>query len=230
MFTAPTALRAIRREDPDNKYFKRAGGDGSLKNLRALFLAGERSEPSIVSAYQKLLEQYCAPGAQVIDVGLTLRRRYCQMLTSCQNWWSSESGSPISGLALMAPSGKDLDNQDFPAALRIKPGSAGKAAPGFNVMIVDDDGKEVSRGEMGESIFTRTVSSYLLRAAPPCGLLDSHLSRSQINTCSKRDEAHANSCDCRQHRPWSAFGPNRLHHLVARRRALLQRLPQALQR
>ena len=68
MFTAPTALRAIRREDPDNKFFKKAGERGALKNLRALFLAGERSEPSIVVAYQQLLDQYCAPSAQVIDV------------------------------------------------------------------------------------------------------------------------------------------------------------------
>ena len=70
MFTAPTALRAIRREDPDNKLFKQTGAGAALKNLRALFLAGERSEPSIVIAYQKLLEQHCAPGAQVIDVRL----------------------------------------------------------------------------------------------------------------------------------------------------------------
>ena len=75
MFTAPTALRVIRREDPENQHFKNAGRDGSLKHLRALFLAGERSEPSIVVAYQELLEQYCAPGAQVIDVRLCWTKR-----------------------------------------------------------------------------------------------------------------------------------------------------------
>ncbi|KAL9057782.1 MAG: hypothetical protein Q9162_002123 [Coniocarpon cinnabarinum] len=135
MFTAPTALRAIRREDPDNKFFKRFGGNGSLRNLRALFLAGERSEPSIVIAYQKLLEMYCAPDAQVID-----------------NWWSSESGSPISGLSLMPSSGQDQRNQDFTKALRIKPGSAGKAAPGFDVRIVNDEGEEVGKGQMGNIV------------------------------------------------------------------------------
>lgn len=72
MFTAPTALRAIRREDPDNKHFESVAQKGSLKQLRALFLAGERSEPSIVVAYQKLLERHCAPGAQVIDVSKSL--------------------------------------------------------------------------------------------------------------------------------------------------------------
>lgn len=44
MFTAPTALRAIRREDGDNDFFeKKFGSRGGLKTLRALFLAGERS-------------------------------------------------------------------------------------------------------------------------------------------------------------------------------------------
>lgn len=70
--TAPTALRAIRKEDPDNKLLKAVGERGGLRSLRALFLAGERSEPSIVTMYQKLLKQYAAPRADVID-----------------NWWSS---------------------------------------------------------------------------------------------------------------------------------------------
>jgi propionyl-CoA synthetase len=119
MFTAPTALRAIRREDGENKFFESRGKQGALNTLRALFLAGERSEPSIVEMYQKLLAKYCAPGALVVD-----------------NWWSSESGSPISGLEPLA----------------IKPGSAGKAMPGFDVRIVDDEGKEVRRGVMGNIV------------------------------------------------------------------------------
>ena len=55
LFTAPTALRAIRRDDPDNKFFHAAGQRGALKQLRGLFLAGERSEPSIIHMYQSLL-------------------------------------------------------------------------------------------------------------------------------------------------------------------------------
>lgn len=74
MFTAPTALRAIRREDPENKFFEAAAAGGALKNLRALFLAGERSEPSIVRQYQTLLEKHCAPKAQVIDVSITVQQ------------------------------------------------------------------------------------------------------------------------------------------------------------
>jgi len=133
--TAPTALRAIRRDDPDNSYFTAAGKRGGLKQLRGLFLAGERSEPSIVRMYQTLLEEHCAPGAQVID-----------------NWWSSESGSPISGLALTAAAGKDFTNVETHKALPIRPGSAGKPMPGFDVRIVDDSGKEVDRGHMGNIV------------------------------------------------------------------------------
>ena len=133
--TAPTALRAIRRDDPENTFFKAAGRRGGLKQLRALFLAGERSEPSIVRMYQDLLEKYCEPGAQVID-----------------NWWSSESGSPISGLALRAAAGKEFNTKALDTALRIKPGSAGKPMPGFDVRIVDDNGKEVVDGQMGNIV------------------------------------------------------------------------------
>lgn len=135
--TAPTALRAIRRDDPENKFFEAVGKRGGLKQFRALFLAGERSEPSIVRMYQRLLEKYCVPGAQVID-----------------NWWSSESGSPISGLALRATTGKDFTTKDFHKALPIKPGSAGKPMPGFDVRIVDDEGKEVGQGKMGNIVLT----------------------------------------------------------------------------
>jgi propionyl-CoA synthetase len=135
MFTAPTALRAIRREDGENEFFEARGGRGALKTLRALFLAGERSEPSIVEMYQKLLTKHCAPGAMVVD-----------------NWWSSESGSPISGIALSATAGLDFKSNERPTPLPIKPGSAGKAMPGFDVRVVDDEGKEVERGIMGNIV------------------------------------------------------------------------------
>jgi propionyl-CoA synthetase len=135
MFTAPTALRAIRREDSENGFFRKRGQSGALRSLRALFLAGERSEPSIVEMYQRLLSKHCAPGAVVVD-----------------NWWSSESGSPISGIALSATAGLDFHSQDRPKPLPIKPGSAGKAVPGFDVRIVDDEGKQVDRGVMGNIV------------------------------------------------------------------------------
>ena len=55
MFTAPTALRAIKREDDEGKYLRTGGfesGNKGIKGLQAIFLAGERSEPTIVTFYQ----------------------------------------------------------------------------------------------------------------------------------------------------------------------------------
>lgn len=141
MFTAPTALRAIRRDDGDNKFFEEVGNRKGLRTLRALFLAGERSEPSIVQMYQKLLAKHCADGAGVVD-----------------NWWSSESGSPISGIALSATAGEDFKSAQRPKPLPIKPGSAGKAMPGFDVRIVDDDGKELKRGSMGNIVMAMPLA------------------------------------------------------------------------
>ena len=141
MFTAPTALRAIRRDDPENKFFRKYGEQGGLKQLRALFLAGERSEPSIVQLYQKLLEQYAAPGAQVID-----------------NWWTSEAGSPKTGIALRASFGVHQSKPGADTALPIKPGSAGKPMPGWDIRIVNDDGKELSQGSMGNIVLALPLS------------------------------------------------------------------------
>lgn len=137
LFTAPTALRAIRKDDPDNKYFKEVGNRGGLKTLRALFLAGERSEPSIVQNFQDLLTKQAAPGAVVID-----------------NWWSSESGSPITGLALQSDLGytPTTKQEQHQPPLSIKPGSAGKPMPGFDVRVVDDEGQEVQQGTMGNIV------------------------------------------------------------------------------
>lgn len=135
LFTAPTALRAIRREDPKNEFLITRGKRDGLRNLRALFLAGERSEPSIVEMYAGLLKEYGAPGATVVD-----------------NWWSSESGSPISGLAQLPAAGLDFGDSRRHTPLTIRPGSAGKPMPGFDVRIVDDEGEEVKNGEMGNIV------------------------------------------------------------------------------
>lgn len=40
----------------------------------------------------------------------------------------------------------------------MKPGAAGKAAPGFDVRIVDDEGKEVKRGEMGNIVMGQPLA------------------------------------------------------------------------
>ncbi|KAJ5117085.1 hypothetical protein N7526_011194 [Penicillium atrosanguineum] len=134
LFTAPTAMRAIRKDDPNDKFLKEVGQRGGLKSLRALFLAGERSEPSIIRTYQDLLSQYAAPGTLVID-----------------NWWSSESGSPISGLALDAHAALP-SNAGSSSPLAIRPGSAGLPMPGFDVRIVNDEGHEVPPETMGNIV------------------------------------------------------------------------------
>ncbi|KAL4806994.1 hypothetical protein BDV18DRAFT_151807 [Aspergillus unguis] len=143
LFTAPTALRAIRKEDPDNRHFEKVAGKDNLRHVRALFLAGERSEPSIVRAYQDLLTKHAAPGALVVD-----------------NWWSSESGSPISGLALRSAVGKISPQvqEHNTAPLTIRPGSAGLPMPGFDVRVVDDEGNEVEQGAMGNIVMATPLA------------------------------------------------------------------------
>ncbi|KAB8200459.1 Propionyl-CoA synthetase PrpE [Aspergillus parasiticus SU-1] len=141
LFTAPTAMRAIRKDDPDNKFFEEVARRGGLKHFRALFLAGERSEPSIVQVYQDLLSRHAAPGAIVVD-----------------NWWSSESGSPISGLALRSTAGMTFGDDKEVMPLAIRPGSAGLPMPGFDVRIVDDEGREVPRGTMGNIVLNMPLA------------------------------------------------------------------------
>ncbi|KAJ6015013.1 hypothetical protein N7540_009604 [Penicillium herquei] len=141
LFTAPTAMRAIRRDDPNNVLIGEIGDRGGLKSLRALFLAGERSEPSIVRTYQDLLSRFASPGALVID-----------------NWWSSESGSPITGLALDSAAAMSTSPAGSIRPLPIRPGSAGFPMPGFDVRIVDDEGNEVPRGTMGNIVLVMPLA------------------------------------------------------------------------
>lgn len=131
IMTAPTALRAIQRDDPDAKLMS----SYNLSSLRSMFLAGERSEPGIVSRYQGLLSKLANPAAVVID-----------------NYWSTESGSPITGIQL---------TKGFPP-LAPRPGSAGLPLPGMDVRIVDDEGVEVKTGEMGNIVLGQVRSSALL--------------------------------------------------------------------
>ncbi|MEO1542133.1 MAG: propionyl-CoA synthetase [Pseudomonadota bacterium] len=68
LFTAPTAFRAIKREDPEGAHV----GRYDISGLKSLFLAGERADPdTIVWAQEKL-------GVPVID-----------------HWWQTETGFAI---------------------------------------------------------------------------------------------------------------------------------------
>ena len=68
MFTAPTAIRAIRREDPEAT--RLAAHD--ISSLRALFVAGERCDPSTLHWCEETLKR------PIVD-----------------NWWQTETGWPI---------------------------------------------------------------------------------------------------------------------------------------
>ncbi len=107
MFTAPTAFRAIRRDDPDGNFIRKY----DLATLRTLFLAGERADPATVEWAERQLR------VPVID-----------------HWWQTETGWAISancvglgrqpvkhGSATRAVPGYDL---------RVLDGSGREAKPG----------------------------------------------------------------------------------------------------
>ena len=68
MFTAPTAFRGIRQQDPEGEHI----GRYDLSRFRALFLAGERCDPETLHWAEDKL------GVPVID-----------------HWWQTETGWPI---------------------------------------------------------------------------------------------------------------------------------------
>lgn len=70
LFTAPTAFRAIRKEDPDGTFIRKY----DLSHLRTLFLAGERADPPTVEWAEQQLQK------PVID-----------------HWWQTETGWCIAG-------------------------------------------------------------------------------------------------------------------------------------
>ncbi len=70
MFTAPTAFRAIKKEDPEGKLIK----DYDLSSFRTLFLAGERADPDTIQWAERHLK------VPVYD-----------------HWWQTETGWTIAG-------------------------------------------------------------------------------------------------------------------------------------
>ncbi len=69
-FTAPTAFRAIKREDPKGELIK----NYDISQLRGLYLAGERADPDTIEWAQKIM------GVPVYD-----------------HWWQTETGYTIAG-------------------------------------------------------------------------------------------------------------------------------------
>ncbi len=111
LFTAPTAIRAIRKEDPTGAFVARY--DRSA--LRYLFVAGERLDPDTLHwAAEKL-------AIPVID-----------------HWWQTETGWPISA--------NPMGVEQFP----VKAGSSTLPMPGYDVRILDPNGRECPPGVEGD--------------------------------------------------------------------------------
>ena len=70
LFTAPTAFRAIKKEDPDGDHIR----NYDLSGLKTLFLAGERADPDTIQWAEEKL------GVPVVD-----------------HWWQTETGWAIAG-------------------------------------------------------------------------------------------------------------------------------------
>ncbi len=70
LFTAPTAFRAIKGQDPEGQFIKKY----DLSHFRNLFLAGERADPDTIHWAERML------GVPVID-----------------HWWQTETGWTIAG-------------------------------------------------------------------------------------------------------------------------------------
>jgi len=110
LFTAPTAFRAIRREDPTGELL----AQHDISSLGALYLAGERCDPDTLHWAENQL------GVPVID-----------------HWWQTESGWP------MAANPMGIEH------LQVKAGSPTVAVPGYDIRVLDDEGREVPRGQSG---------------------------------------------------------------------------------
>ncbi len=111
LFTAPTAIRAIKREDYKGEFLAKY----DLSQFETLFLAGERTDPDTYQWATDLL------GKPVVD-----------------HWWQTETAWAICG------NFKGLEF--FP----IRPGSASKPMPGYDVRIVDSvTGEELGPNQQG---------------------------------------------------------------------------------
>lgn len=73
-FTAPTAMRVVRKEDPNGELI----GKYDLSTLRASFLAGERLDPDTYEWTTNILAEATGREIPVVD-----------------NWWQTETGWPI---------------------------------------------------------------------------------------------------------------------------------------
>jgi len=110
LFCAPTALRAVRGQDPKGELL----AEYDLSAFRTLFQAGERLDPDTYHWAADLLDR------PVVD-----------------HWWQTETGWAIAA----NPVGLE--------PLPTKAGSPTKPMPGYDLQVLDDDGKPVGQGKPG---------------------------------------------------------------------------------
>ena len=110
LFTAPTAFRAIKRDDPAGAEIARY----PMPRLRTLFLAGERADTDTIKWAESMLK------VPVID-----------------HWWQTESGWPMAA----NPVGLGM--------LPVKYGSVAVPMPGYDIAILDGEGRSIAPGKLG---------------------------------------------------------------------------------
>ncbi|MTJ80184.1 MAG: propionyl-CoA synthetase [Telmatospirillum sp.] len=113
LFTAPTAFRAIKRDDPDATLL----AEYDLSPLKILFLAGERSDPDTLQWAERHLK------VPVVD-----------------HWWQTETGWAIAANC--------MGIHPFP----VKHGSPTKAAPGWDVQVLDEGHHSCKPGQAGSLV------------------------------------------------------------------------------
>lgn len=113
LFCAPTAFRAIRKEDPNGGYIKMY----DLSGFRMLFLAGERCDPDTLHWAEDQLK------VPVID-----------------HWWQTETGWSIGANC----AGLEL--------LPVRPGSCTRPVPGYDIRVLDAQGRQLPTGETGNLV------------------------------------------------------------------------------
>jgi len=113
LFTAPTAFRAIKGQDPSGNHIDRY----DISSLHTLFLAGERCDPPTLQWARERLE------IPVVD-----------------HWWQTETGWPM------------VSNPMGIEPLPVKPGSASVPVPGWDLTVLDEDGTELPRGQIGNLV------------------------------------------------------------------------------
>ena len=116
IFTSPTAIRAVRKEDPNHLLQKKY----NLSSLHSFHLAGERCDIDTFKWVQDAVKEH--------DIIVN------------DNWWQTETGWPITS--------NNLEYHNF----KCKPGSACRAAPGYDIRIIDDNGHEKKTGDIGKIV------------------------------------------------------------------------------